>query len=141
VVITHLGMTKGKIAAQWVPSNLPLVNDCLLSTSQMQVRLRIRVCARHLVKSYSHPTLACYKALSKANPAVGPSNWATLFRTEACVVGEALGEIWTSKNRRSTQIRGAIAPITSHRPKSESCGPINPGCVRNSVPRSAIHVY
>ena len=89
-----------------------------------------------LIKSSSHATLACYKALSKANPAVSPSNWVTIFRTEAYVVGEALGEDWTSKNRRSMQIGGGITPITSHSPKFEPRGPINPGRVRDSVPRS-----
>ena len=54
-----------------------------------------------LIKPSSHATLACYKALSKANPAVSPSNWATIFKVDAYAVGEALGENWTSKNRRS----------------------------------------
>jgi hypothetical protein len=76
-VRTDLGMTKGKIAAQWVLFTLLLVNDCLMPTSQMQVRLPIRVCVRP-VDEASHATLACYKALSKANPTVSPSNWATI---------------------------------------------------------------
>jgi len=86
---------------------------------------------RLLIKLSSHATLACYKALSKANPAVSPCDRVTIFRTEAYVVGEALGENWTSKNRRSMQIRGGITSITGHSPKSEPCGSINPGCVRD----------
>jgi len=53
-------------------------------------------------------------------------------------VGEALGKNWTSKNRRSMQIRGGIASIASHSPKSKSCRSINSGRVRAS-PRSTSH--
>ena len=94
-----------------------------------------------LMEPSSHATLACYKALSKANPAVSPSNWATRVRTEAYIVGEALGKNWTSKNRCSMQVGGGTAPITGHSPKSESRGPINPGRVRDLVPRSTSHVH
>lgn len=91
------------------------------------------------MKPFSHATLACYKALSKANPAVSTSGCVTMVETEVYEVGEALGENWTSKNRRSMQVRGGIASVASHSPKSKSCCPINPRRVR-APPRSTSHV-
>ena len=63
----------------------------------------------------------------------------TMVETEVYEVGEALGDNWTSKNCRSMQVRGGIAPVASHSPKSKSCRSINPGRVR-APPRSTSHV-
>ena len=132
-------MTKGKIAAQWVPSTLPLVNGCLTPHLSDAGEAADPSVFGLLTQPFSHATLACYKALSKANPAVSTDNCVTIVETEVHAVGEALGENWTSKNRRSMQVRGGIASIASHSPKSKSCSPINSGRVRAS-PRSTSHV-
>lgn len=80
---TDLGMTKGKVAAQWVPSTLPLLNDCLTPHLSDAGEAADPKCVFGLLmKPFSHATLACYKALSKANPAVCTSNCVTIVETE-----------------------------------------------------------